>query len=164
MSQLTERQLFKLCVEQPLRLQKDFKNLNLQFIQDDVAADDKAAAVTEEQLRARVSRLYNMVWSGLTKYLNNMVHNRAKAVDIPGFCVVGPLIEEWTKLRDPLNKGISTKTTFSLKDSAFLRTVIMALHEDFVNSAGLSLDSRSDKAVVQYSKNPNDEVYKVFQG
>ena len=38
----------------------------------------------------------------------------------------------------------------------------MALHEDFVNSAGLSLDARSDKAVVQYSKNPNDEVYKVF--
>lgn len=40
----------------------------------------------------------------------------------------------------------------------------MALHEDFVDSAGLSLDSRSDKAVVQYSRNPNDEVYKLFQG
>ena len=112
MSQTTERQLFKLCVEQPIRLQKDFKNLNLQFIQDDVA-DDKAAGASDHasdaQLRARVSRLYHMIWSGLTKYINNMVHNRAKAVDIPGFCVVGPLIEEWTALRDPLNKGPSNK-------------------------------------------------------
>ena len=61
-----------------------------------------------------------------------MIHVQAKAVEIPGFGVVGPQIEKWALSKDPLNKGTITKSTFSLKDSAFLRTVILILQEEFV--------------------------------
>jgi hypothetical protein len=56
---------------------------------------------------------------------------QAKAVEIPGFGIIGPLIEKWAMSKDPLNKGTITKQTFSLKDSQFLRNVILALTEDF---------------------------------
>lgn len=34
MSAANEHQLFKLCVEQPIKLNKDLSTLNLQFVQD----------------------------------------------------------------------------------------------------------------------------------
>lgn len=50
-------------------------------------------------------RLYQMLWSGLTKYLQSMVQLRGKAVEIPGFGVIYPVFEEWSSLTNPLYKG-----------------------------------------------------------
>jgi hypothetical protein len=47
--------------------------------------------------------------------------NNAKAVEIPGFGTIGPLIEPWSYHRDPLNKGNITKSTFSVKDTPYIR-------------------------------------------
>ena len=46
-----------------------------------------------------------MVWSGLTKYLWQMVNIRGKTVEISGFGVIGPVFDEWSALTNPLNKG-----------------------------------------------------------
>ena len=36
-----------------------------------------------------------MIWSGLTKYILAVVLKQVKAVEIPGFIVIGPFIEKW---------------------------------------------------------------------
>jgi len=38
-----------------------------------------------------------MIWSGLTKYMLAVVLKQVKAIEIPGFIVIGPLIERWEK-------------------------------------------------------------------
>lgn len=58
-----------------------------------------------------------MIWSGLTKYLLNMIHNHARSVEIPGFIIIGPFIEKWATFKDPLDKGPITKSTYALKES-----------------------------------------------
>lgn len=68
------------------------------------------------ELQQKANRMYQMVWSGFTKLLHSLVHTHAKAVQIPGFGIVGPLVEEWVTLRDPLNKGPIERKTFQLKD------------------------------------------------
>jgi hypothetical protein len=40
MSVTTESQIFRLCIEQPLKIQKDLSQLNLQFIKDPKQKDD----------------------------------------------------------------------------------------------------------------------------
>jgi len=46
-----------------------------------------------------------MFWSGLTKYLQQMVCVRGKAVEILNFGVFYPVYEEWSSLANPLIKG-----------------------------------------------------------
>ncbi len=72
-----------------------------------------------------------MIWSGLTKYLQSMIHGHSKAIEIPGFAIFGPYIEKWANYRDPLDKGPVTNSTYSVKETPYLRTVIAALNEDF---------------------------------
>ena len=55
-----------------------------------------------------------MIWSGLTKYLCEMIYQRGKAVEIPGFGVFGPLLEEWATLKNPLEKGDITNNSLLL--------------------------------------------------
>jgi hypothetical protein len=69
-----------------------------------------------------------------------MVHTHAKAVEIPNFAILGPYIEKWATLKDPLDKGPITKSTYPIKEPSQLRTVITALNDSFVNQASLSLD------------------------
>lgn len=73
-----------------------------------------------------------MIWSGLQKYLQSLVHQHAKAVEIPHLGVIGPFIEKWASMKDPLDKGPITKSTYSVKEPGLPRTVILALREDFV--------------------------------
>jgi hypothetical protein len=61
-----------------------------------------------------------------------MVHQCSKAIEIPGFAIIGPLVQEWQTLRDPLDKGNISKSTFNYKESEAPKTVIMALCENFV--------------------------------
>ena len=88
------------------------------------------------------------------------MHQHARAVEIPHFGVIGPYIEKWATMRDPLDKGPITKSTYSVKDSGFPRTVILALRQDFVVSAGFSLEQRNDKAVACYDN--KDELGELF--
>lgn len=43
-----------------------------------------------------------------------MVQGNAKAVEIPGLAIVGPFIEKWATLRDPLDKGPIERSTYSM--------------------------------------------------
>ena len=73
-----------------------------------------------------------MIWSGLTKYIVTMAHTHAKAVEIPNFAIIGPYIEKWSTFKDPLVKGPISKSTYPMREPSQLRTVIMAINEDFV--------------------------------
>jgi len=102
-----------------------------------------------------------MIWSALQKYLHSSVHQHARAVEIPHLGVIGPYIEKWATMRDPLDKGPITKLTYSVRDTGgFPRTVILALRQDFVVSSELSLEQRNDKAVACYEN--RDELSELF--
>ena len=103
-----------------------------------------------------------MIWSGLNKYLQTMAHQHAKAVEIPNLGVIGPYVEKWATMKDPLDKGPITKSTYSVKDPSVPRTDILALREDFVTSAGISLDQRPDRAVACYDPAFKDELNELF--
>lgn len=45
-----------------------------------------------------------------------MAHQHAKAVDIPHLGVIGPYVEKWATMKDPLDKGPITKSTYSVKE------------------------------------------------
>ncbi len=87
-----ESAIFNNCCTKPIKL--DFQKLSLQFI---MAQDDTA--------QKKTLRLYQMLWSGLTKYLLQMVQVRGKAVEIPSFGVFYPVYGEWSSLANPLCKG-----------------------------------------------------------
>jgi len=107
-STLTEQHIFNLCTEKPIRLQKSA--LNLSFVKDPAGSDGGSA---EQEIEDRkVFRLYQMMWSGLTKQVNSLVHSHAKAVEIPSFAIFAPVVEQWTDYRDPLDKGPITKRTY----------------------------------------------------
>lgn len=103
-----------------------------------------------------------MIWSGLTKYLQSMLHGQAKAVEIPNLVILGPFIEKWANLKDPLDKGTIVKSTYTVKDTTFVRTVIAALNEDFVQAGNLSLETRGDKAVASFNKSQREEILSLF--
>ena len=93
-----------------------------------------------------------MIGSGITKFLWTMIHDQAKAVEIPGFGVFGPLLEKWVGLKNPLDKGPISSSTFPLKHPSSLRSVIAILNEEFIELASLTLDTRSDKAVASFNR------------
>jgi hypothetical protein len=117
MATVTEHRIFKLCVEKPLR--SDLTLLNLQFVKDPDGPADQA-------LQSKALRLYRLVWSALTKYLNKVIHASHKAVEIPGLLILGPLIEKWINYPDPQDKGPETKRTFT-KTPLHRRNVIVAM-------------------------------------
>ena len=88
----------------------------------------------------------------MTKFLWNMIHDQAKAVEIPGLGIFGPLLEKWASLKNPLEKGPVQTSTFPLKHSFSIRSVIAILNEEFIEQAGLTLDTRSDKAVASFNR------------
>lgn len=76
MSQINELQLFKLCLEQPLILNKDLSQLNLQFLKDPKqvypageAQEPAKQQDSPEATQRKAHRLYQMIWSGLTKFV-----------------------------------------------------------------------------------------------
>lgn len=75
-----ESKIFNNCCTKPIKL--DFEKLSLQFIMADTA-------------QKKTLKLYQMLWSGLTKYLQQMVYVRGKAVEIPSFGIFYPVYEEW---------------------------------------------------------------------
>lgn len=91
-----------------------------------------------------------------------MINQYNKAVEIPGFAIVGPLIQQWQTLRDPLDKGTVTKSTFNFKESNMPKTVILALNEDFASEACLTLEHRGEKAVASYDSQQRDEILSAF--
>lgn len=68
MSSLTEIALFKACVETPQYI-KSFSDLNLEKISGPTISDD----ISEEEVyKKRLTKLFHMAWSGITKYMRTV--------------------------------------------------------------------------------------------
>jgi len=85
-----------------------------------------------------------------------MVNQCGRAIEVPGFAIIGPLVQQWQTVRDPLDKGNITKSTYNFKESESPKTVIMALCEKFVSEAQLTLEHRGEKAVASYNQEEHD--------
>jgi len=133
MANLSEFGIIKLCVENPVTLDKSFKSLNLRFIRDPADPDPEnpstSGDVCSPEVAARkASHLFYSVWSGITKCLRNIVQGRQKAVEIPNFAIFGPVLDKFSKLKSPLDKG-------PLKERIDLQTpVFVVINDDFLNS------------------------------
>ena len=75
MTTLSEFAIFKLCVENPQKLDNTLSQLNLQFVPDPadqqkvVHSDFQALEITQR----KALRLFYMVWSAVTKTVKNTV-------------------------------------------------------------------------------------------
>ena len=68
-----------------------------------------------------------MLWSALTKSITKVVKNSVKGIEIPGLGIFGPIIEEWSTLRDPMEKGPIRTSPFTLKKGDLLRPTVLLL-------------------------------------
>lgn len=163
---LSEFALIKLCVENPVILDKSFKNLNLRFIRDPAApeAEQETSTVASfetcspEVTARKVSHLFYSVWSGVTKCLRNIVQGRQKAVEIPNFAIFGPVLDKFSRLKSPLDKG-------PLKEKLdFCTPVFVVINDDFLNSTDwkVAIDTTSAKAVGRFNKFERKEVDELF--
>ena len=69
---VSEFALFKLCTEQPRSLDKSLSQLNLTFVKDTKQGEAAEADAEDNSIECRqrkALRLYQMIWSGLTKIL-----------------------------------------------------------------------------------------------
>lgn len=73
-----------------------------------------------------------MIWSVLCKYLVCCVQEKGKAIEIPSFAIFGPIIDKFSLLKDPLDKGPALG---GLAQRNPLNPVIAVINEDFVESA-----------------------------
>ena len=62
-----------------------------------------------EVRQRKTLKLYQMIWSGLTKIMLSHVCEQGKAVEIPDFAIFGPVVDRFTTLKDPLDKGPGRK-------------------------------------------------------
>ena len=111
----------------------DFSKLNLAFVEETTASAARSD-LTEEARKCL--HLYNKMWAALGKYLVQAVHQSAKAIEIPGFLLIGPQIESFTLLRDPLAKG-DAKESYSVKDTVLDRKILIGLNQKFLTEAGV---------------------------
>ena len=116
MATISEYALFKECVENPRFLDQNLSQLNLSFIKDPKAPDqDETNAPRQnaddslEVRQRKATRLFYMVWSGVTKCIKNMVQHQKRAVEIQNFAIFGPIFEA-NQGRDPLDKGFVNQT------------------------------------------------------
>ena len=87
-----------------------------------------------------------------------MVKEQVKGLEIPGFGVFGPVIEEWSTLRDPMEKGPIRSSPFSLKKADLLRPTVVLLEQDFLDKSNINISNHSDKAVFPYNKDNFKEL------
>ena len=77
-----------------------------------------------------------MVWSGVTKCLVSMVQQQRKAIDIPGFGIFGPLLDQAGNLRDPLDKGVPDKrkepTAGKAHYGGLISPVLVVINDDLL--------------------------------
>jgi len=72
-----------------------------------------------------------MIWNVLTKYLISCVQEKGKGIEIPHFAIFGPIIDKFSLLKNPLDKG-PANDSFAQRNT--LNPVIAILSEDFVDS------------------------------
>ena len=92
-----------------------------------------------------------MVWSGVTKLIRGLSLENQRPVELAGLGIFGPEMTKFSKLRDPLNKGIEKKAInpFDLVKP----TRFMACEDFFINSGYcIEPDTTSVNRVGLYSK------------
>lgn len=123
-----EMELFKQCAEKPIKMKPT--ELKLDFVS---AAEDK------------VLRLYQLVWSALTKIVKESVCE-GKPIELPFMgLTVGVSKDEWTLLRNPMDKGYAHRTNpYALNTAtADLKQIRVQVGADFLQNTGLSVDDRT---------------------
>ena len=168
MSSLSEFAIFKQCVENPTKLDKQLSQLNLQFIKDPAAPADqelKSPAQAEEpdleSKQRKAIRLFYMVWSGVTKCLRNIVQSQKKAIEIKDFAIFGPIFDKGQGNRDPNDKGPKQRNQ---ADRLGLHPVFVVVNDDFLASMDwqVAIDQSSEKAVGRFNKFERAEVNDLF--
>jgi hypothetical protein len=111
-----------------------------------------------EQTKKKVVRLFYAVWSGVTKYLRNLVQCQQRAVEVQGLGIFSPVFAS-PKLRDPLNKGPVKPVSQFLPNPVFF-----VMDDDLLNEMNweVAVDTTTIKAVGRYNKNDKSEVLELF--
>jgi len=84
MSTITELTIFKKCIDQPIFAM--LESLNMQNIKFDNEEDLSPNLI----LKKKGIRLYQMFWSGLTKYMRQVINIQSKAIELPNFAIITP--------------------------------------------------------------------------
>ena len=172
MSSLSEFAVFKHCVENPQKLDKQLSQLNLQFIKDPAAPPDQDPIQTKqieeqdpqaalESKQRKAVRLFYQVWSGVTKCLRNIVQVQKKSIEIKDFAIFGPIFDKAAGTRDPNDKGIKNKNVI---DRLGLHPVFVVINDDFLSQMDwqVAIDQNTDKAVGRFNKFERAEVNELF--
>ena len=167
----SEFTLFKECVHNPRFLDTNLSQLNLSFIRDPAAPIDAAnqqpkdtsATDTLEVSQRKALRLFQMVWSGVTKCIRNMVQQQKKAIEIQNFAIFGPIYES-NQGRDPLDKGFANTQRMQAMKLGIC-PVFVVISDDFLNQMNweVALDQTSEKAVGRFNKLDKAEVNDLFK-
>jgi len=114
-----------------------------------------------EARQRKATRLYYSVWSGVTKCLRNIVQGQQRAVDVPNFAIFGPVLDKFSRLKDPLNKGPKRKAAAA---QLGLNPVFVVVNDDFLNMMDwqVAVDSSTNKAVGRFNKFDKSEVAELF--
>jgi hypothetical protein len=87
-----------------------------------------------------------------------MVNEHNQAVEIPGFAIIGPQIEKWHNLRNPLDKGINERLPNSFKE----KQIVVSLCEDFATQGDLQIDNHDSKSITTHSRAQRDQIHELF--
>lgn len=101
-----------------------------------------------------------MAWSGITKVLLGCVSEQGRAVEIPNLAIFGPVLDKFTVMRDPLDKGPGCKQ--GLVRTIGGHPIIAVINEDFLTVSGAEIDYKSDKAVGVFNRHDRKEVIELF--
>ena len=80
-----------------------------------------------------------------------MVNEHNQAVEITGFAIIGPHIEKWNSLRNPLDKGINERLPNMFKD----KQIVLSLCEDFANNSDLQIE-HDNKVLSTYNRSQRE--------
>lgn len=115
----------------------------------DFVRDPAELGSSEGATQRKAIRLFQMVWSGATKFIKGVSMDNQRPIELPGLGIFGPEMTKFQKLRDPLNKGIELKRN-NLVD--MVKPMRFMLNDDFHSATGLEIDAISNKRVGRYSR------------
>jgi len=79
------------------------------------------------------------------------VNEHNQAVEIPGFAIIGPHIEKWNSLRNPLDKGINERLPNVMKE----KQIVLSLCEDFANNSDVQIES-DNKTLTTFNRSQRE--------
>ena len=128
MSQITETALFEACIQKP-RSNLKIASLNLDKVKD----PKNVAAMSKETIKLqKATRLFHMVWSGITKYIKTMVVARSRAVELTDIGIFVPT-------REPLQTQRLTNATLSQLSDQKDNDIKLYIFKTFLEQSNIKL-------------------------